>query len=299
MKRRGHRVRVASILGLLVTLGMAASASAAPGDAKLTGPTVTPVTGTTSTVFLFSVHFVGSASDQAVSVSVSVAGSSLALVLGGGTLQNGTWTGSRTLPAGSWPATFNSVSTRGTNPSVLGPTVVVAAPTPTPAPTPVPPLPSATPRPTVRPTPKPTGVPATATPAPGTSLAPGPTPFGTTITNPSSSPGDSGSAASFAAASPSPSPSPAGAGSPGRRPFNVPIEGVVAIGLLGAVTVAAALGERRRRRAVAAFRAGLARSDDPYAPAVDADDLEDGSSFVDDETVATIDYEGFDDGPDA
>jgi hypothetical protein len=73
----------------------------------------------------------------------------------------------------------------------------------------------------------------------------------------------------------------------------------VAIGLLGAVTVAAALGERRRRRAVAAFRAGLATSDDPYAAAADADDLQDGSDLVDDETVATIDYDGLDDGPDA
>jgi hypothetical protein len=73
----------------------------------------------------------------------------------------------------------------------------------------------------------------------------------------------------------------------------------VAIGLLGAVTVAAALGERRRRRAVAAFRAGLATSDDPYAAAAAADDLQDGSDLVDDETVATIDYEGLDDGPDA
>jgi hypothetical protein len=78
----------------------------------------------------------------------------------------------------------------------------------------------------------------------------------------------------------------------------VPVEGVVAIGLLGAVTVAAALGERRRRRAVAAFRAGLATSDDPYAAAVDADDLQGGSDLVDDETVATIDYDGLDDGPD-
>jgi hypothetical protein len=73
----------------------------------------------------------------------------------------------------------------------------------------------------------------------------------------------------------------------------------VAIGLLGAVTVAAALGERRRRRAVAAFRAGLATSDDPYAATAGADDPQEGSGPVDDETVATIDYEGLDDGPDA
>ena len=72
----------------------------------------------------------------------------------------------------------------------------------------------------------------------------------------------------------------------------------MAIGLLAAVAVAAALGERRRRRAVAAFRAGLATSDDPFAPPV-ADDLQDASDLVDDETVGTIDYEGLDDGPDA
>jgi hypothetical protein len=297
MKRRGRRFRVASIIALLLTFSVAASASAAPGAAKLNGPTVTPVTGTTSTLFVFSVHFIGSASDEAVSVSVSVAGSSMALVLSGGTPQNGTWTGSRTLPAGSWPVEFTSISSGGTNPPIAGPTVVVTAPTPTPVPTPVPT--AVPPPPTPRPTARPTAVPATATPLPGTSVTPAPTPFGTTVTNPSNSPGDSGTAAASAEASPSPSASPAGTGSPGRRPFNVPVEGVVAIGLLGAVTVAAALGERRRRRAVAAFRAGLATSDDPYAAAADADDLQAGSDLVDDETVATIDYDGLEDGPDA
>jgi len=71
----------------------------------------------------------------------------------------------------------------------------------------------------------------------------------------------------------------------------------VAIGLLGAVAVAAGLGERRRRRAVAAFRAGLATSDDPFAPLA-TEDLQDAPDVVDDETVATIDYEGLDEGPD-
>lgn len=72
----------------------------------------------------------------------------------------------------------------------------------------------------------------------------------------------------------------------------------MAIALLGAVTVAAALGERRRRRAVAAFRAGQAPSDDPYAAAPYAEEPQDESDLVDDETVATIDYEGLDGGPD-
>jgi hypothetical protein len=68
----------------------------------------------------------------------------------------------------------------------------------------------------------------------------------------------------------------------------VPIEGVVAIGLLGAVTVAAALGERRRRAAVHAFRE--AEASEGASP---GDGLEEGweDEAVDDETVATIDYE--------
>ncbi|MGZ6299106.1 MAG: hypothetical protein ACXWMN_01265 [Candidatus Limnocylindria bacterium] len=72
--------------------------------------------------------------------------------------------------------------------------------------------------------------------------------------------------------------------------MNVPIEGVVAIGLLGAVTVAAALGERRRRRAVEAFRAGEANAGEMPAPAGGPEEGWAGDA-VDDETVATIDYE--------
>jgi hypothetical protein len=69
----------------------------------------------------------------------------------------------------------------------------------------------------------------------------------------------------------------------------VPIEGVVAIGLLGAVTVAAALRERRRRAAVEAFRAGEGSAEE-VPP---GEGLEEGweDDLVDDETVATIDYE--------
>jgi hypothetical protein len=69
----------------------------------------------------------------------------------------------------------------------------------------------------------------------------------------------------------------------------VPIEGVVAIGLLGAVAAAAALGERRRRAAVQAFReAGASQG------VSRVDGLAEGweHDIVDDETVATIDYEG-------
>ena len=68
----------------------------------------------------------------------------------------------------------------------------------------------------------------------------------------------------------------------------------MAIGLLGAVTVAAALGERRRRRAVEAFRAAEAALDEG---APQGAGLESGweRDEVEDETVATKDYEGLDD----
>ncbi|MBA3689337.1 MAG: hypothetical protein H0W81_11005 [Chloroflexi bacterium] len=64
----------------------------------------------------------------------------------------------------------------------------------------------------------------------------------------------------------------------------------MAIGLLGAVAVAAALGERRRRQAAAAFREG-------EASAVESPPYESGPDEawargkIDDETVATIEYE--------
>ena len=75
----------------------------------------------------------------------------------------------------------------------------------------------------------------------------------------------------------------------------MPIEGVVAIGLLGAVAAAAALGERRRRAAVQAFREAEASKEVSPGDGLEEDWEDD---IVDDETVATIDYEGLTDRPD-
>jgi outer membrane biosynthesis protein TonB len=268
------------LLLALAVLNLATPGSAAAAAAKLTGGTVTPTTGTTATAFLFSVHFVGSATDRAVTVGASVAGGTVPLTLSNGDARNGTWTGSSNLPAGSWPVMFSAISSGGTNPT-FGPTVPVVVSVPTPSPTP-------------QPTPKPTAVPATSTPNPGRSTSPGPspTPFGTTVTNPSRVPSNSETPSSSrdVNASPSPSGSP-GAAPAGSKPFSVPLEGVVAIGLLGAVTVAAALGERRRRLAVEAFRA--AQASPAGASPSEAGGPGDGweHAAVDDETVATIDYE--------
>lgn len=282
------RVRAASTLLLaLAVLDLTTAGSVAGADAKLSGGTVTPATGTTATVFQFSVHFIGTSTDEAVTVSASVAGKTVPLSLSGsGTPRNGTWTGSSTLPAGSWTVTYRSTSTGLTNPSFTMPGQVVVT-TPTPPPTPRP-----TPRSTPQATPRPTAVPTSTPPAPGSSVLPGvsPTPAGTTFSDSSGVPVSSASAASRAAST-SPSASPSSAAGSDSRPFDIPPEGVVAIGLLGAVAVAAALGERRRRLAVEAFRAAELSPNGAIPPG--DEDLSEGwdADPVDEETVATINYE--------
>ena len=69
----------------------------------------------------------------------------------------------------------------------------------------------------------------------------------------------------------------------------------MAIGLLGAVTVAAALGERRRRRAVEAFRAAQASPEGAPPPGGGLDETMEYDSQ--EETVATIDYDAPDEDP--
>lgn len=63
------------------------------------------------------------------------------------------------------------------------------------------------------------------------------------------------------------------------------------MGLLGAVAMAAALGERRRRVAVEAFRESEASADGAPIPPGDGPQGAWDDQIVDDETIATIDYE--------
>jgi hypothetical protein len=275
MKRRARAPLVASLLASLL---VAASTSAAQPTKLLQG-VVTPSAGTTATIFQFSVHF-QSGTETASSVRASVAGTSVLLSLSSGTPANGTWTGSSSLPAGSWTVTYQSTSSGATNPTFVVPTpVTVTAPTlaPTPGPVPTPrPVPTATPRPATTPVPS--------------ALA---TPFGTTVIDPTGSPGGSEPApsGSDSLASTSPSASPAATvPPPPSRPLRVPVEGVVAIGLLGAVAAAAALGERRRRRAVEAFRLAAESGGTPFDGPVPGGQSP-AEGWEDDETVGSIEYE--------
>jgi hypothetical protein len=230
-------------LATLVSLVVATSSAADPG-ARLTRGRASPAVGTTATPFTFSVEFQGNG-ETAASVTALVAGKTVLLVRTAGSGAKGSWSGSSRLPPGSWQVTFRSVSSGGTNPALAGPTVVVGgAPQPTP---------TATPRVTPLPTPRPTQVPrapaVTQLPAVVPVVGPTVTPFGVAVADPT----DQGSSAGPAGAgSPSPSASPtSGPPATAASGLRVPPEGVVAIGLLGAVAFVAASAERRRRRASA------------------------------------------------
>lgn len=116
---------------LAALLGAPSAALAAPPNA-VTAPLVTPPAGTTATTFGFSVQYVSAAGNQATGVTATVAGRTLVLQLTAGTATAGTWTGSATLPAGSWPVMFRAAAAKGPEATVAGPTVSVLPP-PTPA----------------------------------------------------------------------------------------------------------------------------------------------------------------------
>jgi hypothetical protein len=147
---------------------------------SLTDGLVTPRTGTTQTVFAFSVRYAsGSRDSPALSVQAEVAGLIVDLALVEGIATAGRWTGiSGPLPAGNWPVTFRAVADGpGGNPILMIPSIVVTGPTP--APTPMSrasPSPAPTPPDTPAPTAPPPGVaprPASASVAPTTPAAPG------------------------------------------------------------------------------------------------------------------------------
>ena len=125
--------------GAIVALLLVAALSGAPsrasaGSNDLADPTVTPATGTTLTMFSFTVRYEGAF--PATSVTAAVAGRDLAMTLTDGSMSAGTWAVSSTLPAGAWATTFIGYAEQGNVASVTGPALTVApadATTPAPA----------------------------------------------------------------------------------------------------------------------------------------------------------------------
>ena len=112
-------------LALFAALCGAPSFVSAAGN-DLTAPAASPETGSTSTVFSFSVRYEGKFA--ATSVTAAVAGLVLPMSLAGGTAETGTWVTATELPAGIWPVTFTASAERGNAGTVTGPTVTVSGP---------------------------------------------------------------------------------------------------------------------------------------------------------------------------
>jgi len=168
---------IANLLAASATWG-AGSCSSQSHDPLLSNGHVTPSTGTTATVFTFTVTYADTKGCAPNWVRVTVAGVGVYPMTGSGTTYGTgvTFSRSMTLPVGTYTYSFSANSgdfgARKTTAlaAVDPPSVKVTAistPPPSPVPTPIP-----TPKPTPKPTPVPTPVP---TPAPTVPATPAPT----------------------------------------------------------------------------------------------------------------------------
>lgn len=149
----------------------------------LSEPAVSPgLSGTTETLFTFSVHFTNHGPDVAREIVAEIGDRfSVTLERPDTYPLDGTWIGRSALPEGEWPVRFIATTFNDEVMTEEGPTVVVTPAEPTAAPTiastPKPPSPTEapTPPPTQQPTPTPTSTP---TPSPTPTPTPGATPGG-------------------------------------------------------------------------------------------------------------------------
>lgn len=188
----------------------------APPPNRLRQPAVNPTSGTTATVFAFTVRYTSTANDPALSVTASIPGLTIPMAMTSGTPTDGIWSASATLPAGSWTVTYAANAQLLNDPTrTVGPIQVAPAPTPTASPTPVA---TPTPVPTAPPTPPPvvpTPPPPPPLPAPVIPAPVAPTPPATPATTEPAT----------AAPSISPSPAPAAGGSVTLPPFGMALGG--------------------------------------------------------------------------
>lgn len=203
MRRRWRAV-------VLLALGAMAIALAVPPPAAanaLTDAEVMPRTGTPATSITFRVDYVAGppqprgAEEVWAEVVRTSDGAIVTVPLaleGGGSPTNGTWSGSSTLPVGSWQVTFRVEAEQGVAvPDVDGGPVEITDEAPRPAPRPTP-SPNPTAAPTAAPSPSPSpGDP----PAPGPPGPPPPPPPRSTSA-PGASPGEPSASGSPGASAP-------------------------------------------------------------------------------------------------
>ena len=188
---------IAAVFALIATPLPMLPPTVVTATGSLANESVLPGSGTTSTVFVFSVEYTSSPNHVPTDIWVDVGGTIIPLQFSGvGTPEDGVYQASSTLLAGTHAVTFGATGP-GQDPTLDAGTVTVTAgptppptPVPTPGPTPPPtPVPTALP-PTAAPTPLPPGVTPRPTPRP-TPLPPGVTPNPATAT-PQASPAETG-----------------------------------------------------------------------------------------------------------
>ena len=240
---------VAAAVLVSITALMAPSHMLAVGN-TLSNGSVDPTTGTIATVFAFQVDYTSPQGFDAASLWADVAGTTVGLVLVSGVADDGTFSGSSSLPAGSWPVTFRADAIQGSDPTLAGPTLTVIDPNATPPPTPVPPpAPPTNPPPTPAPTPPP-DLPAPTLP-PSETVAPGvstpSTPGASSATSPATSgqPSSAPMASGVQGRSPEPS---AGEPDPSGRSGNPWLFVGGGMSAMGAAILAGHWAGRRRRR---------------------------------------------------
>jgi hypothetical protein len=269
---RGRSARAAcAVLAATATMACQLGIVAAAGPNQLSNAWVSPTSGTTATVFTFSVDYRSDKDFAASGVVAAVAGRSVTLTLASGGTASGTFRGTATLPAGRWAVSFQAQASQGPNPTLGGPTVVVTAPAPTPppatpkpapppaAPNPTPPPPHATPQPasaapvTTAPVPRasspastPRSIPSlAATPAPSRSASP---------TQATAAATPSGGQGASSHVTPSPTSAVVGRTGSGTDAGERPEQGedssigvLIGLGILSVAALTGALGIARRR----------------------------------------------------
>jgi hypothetical protein len=166
-----RRVRLLVLATCLTALLGAPSVVFGAAPTRLYDASVSPRSGTTSTLFTIRTQFDGGGKFTAGRVVATVGGKRLTLSRLSGTDLAGTWEARSTLPAGAWVVVFETLPDAGPSAALTGPMVRVSAATP---------IPTAKPTPTMKPTPTPSpsttagdGAPAKPDPTPLTAPAPG------------------------------------------------------------------------------------------------------------------------------
>ena len=125
------RPRTARSLWILGAVLLASAMAFAPAPARaasvLSNRHVSPGSGTTATVFTFSVDYNSSNPVRnATAVWAEFGGTTVPLALASGNTHAGTWTGTSTLPVGSFTVTFHASISASPQPDPLdGPTITV------------------------------------------------------------------------------------------------------------------------------------------------------------------------------